>query len=93
VLKELGNDCWSHESCQGIQDGEVACYGWVTYIDGGARIGAKGGANGGPTMVGPDVVTRACCCRRWCCCSPAPQSQSEVHVDDLSPRVVEVEPR
>jgi hypothetical protein len=25
LLKKLANDCWSHEPCQGVQDGEVAC--------------------------------------------------------------------
>jgi hypothetical protein len=47
VLKELASDYWSHELCQGVQDGDVACYCWVAYICGRVGIGAKGGVNGG----------------------------------------------
>jgi hypothetical protein len=64
VLKELTSDCWSHEPCQGVQDGEAACCCWWAYIGGGARIDARGGVNGGPTMVGLGAAMRACCCER-----------------------------
>jgi hypothetical protein len=74
MLKELASDCWSHESCQGIQDEEAAyCY-WPAYIGGGAGIDAKGGVNGGSTMVSPGAKTRAWCCGRRCCCCPPPPS-------------------
>jgi hypothetical protein len=46
VLNELTSDCWSHELCHGVQDGEAACCCWVAYIGGGVGIGIKGGVNG-----------------------------------------------
>jgi hypothetical protein len=63
----------------------------------GAYISAKGGVNRGLTMVDPGEAMRACYCGRWCCRCPSPspphQSQTEVHVDGLGPRVVEGGPR
>jgi hypothetical protein len=98
MLRELASGYWSHKPCQGIQDREVACCCWVVYIGIGPRIGAKGGVNGGPTMVGPDAMTRACYYRRRCChClpppPPPPRSWTRVHVDGPGPRVVEGGPR
>jgi hypothetical protein len=78
MLRELASGYWSHKPCQGIQDREVACCCWVVYIGIGPRIGAKGGVNGGPTMVGPDAMTRACYYRRRCChCLPPPPPPPE----------------
>jgi hypothetical protein len=57
-------------------------------------MGTKCGMKGGPTMVGLEVVMRACCCRRCCCCCPPPlESWIGVHVDGPSARVVEGGPR
>jgi hypothetical protein len=67
VLKELASNYWSHKLCQGMHYGDVACYYWVVYIYNGAGIAAKGGVNGGPTIVRPGAVTRVCCYRRRCC--------------------------
>jgi hypothetical protein len=94
VLKELANDCWSHEPCQDVQDGEVAYYCWAVYISGGARISAKGGVNGGLTMVNPGAVMRACCYERRCSyCPPPSWSQTRVYVDGPDPKIVEGGPR
>jgi hypothetical protein len=69
VLKELASGRCSHESCQGVQDGDAVCCCWMrtTYICGGDGMGAKCGVKGGPTMVGLGTATRACYCGRRCC--------------------------
>jgi hypothetical protein len=96
MLKELDNDCWSHEPCRGVQDGDTVYGRWAAYIGGGTKMGTNGGMKGEPTMVMLGLLMRVYCCRRWCCsyCNPSPsppppQSWIGVHVDGPSPRVVE----
>jgi hypothetical protein len=43
----------------------MICYYWVMYICSDARMGAKGGVRGEPTMVRPGAVKRACCYGGW----------------------------
>jgi hypothetical protein len=85
MSKALANDCGLHKPCQSIQDGDAACCCWVAYIGGGVRIDAKSGVNGGSTMAGPGVATRACCYERRCSAPPL-LSWTKVHVDGPSPR-------
>jgi hypothetical protein len=57
MLEELASDCWSHELCQGIHEGDAACYSWAAYICGGTGDDTKGGVNGGPSMVESGAMT------------------------------------
>jgi hypothetical protein len=60
MLKELTSDCWSHEPCHGVQDGD-ATYCWEAYICIGSGVSDNGHLNGGSTMVKPRAVMRAFC--------------------------------